>query len=50
MECRHGDRKRKPVLPPPSAAAGDAVAVLHPVPDSADPTPARPAPVSGGEA
>src|SRR5262245_16071984 len=41
----HGDRKRKPALPPPSDGAGDAVGVLHPVPE-----PASPAPVSGGEA
>jgi len=39
----HGDRKRKPpALPPPGG--GDAVGVLHPVPE-----PVTPAPVSGGE-
>jgi branched-chain amino acid transport system permease protein len=40
----HGDRKRKPALPPPPES-GDALGVLHPVPE-----PASPAPVSGGEA
>jgi branched-chain amino acid transport system permease protein len=40
----HGNRKRKPAMPPPTDG-GDAVGVLHPVPE-----PASPAPVSGGEA
>jgi branched-chain amino acid transport system permease protein len=45
----HGDRKRKPALPPPTDG-GDALGVLHPVPEPADSAPSRPAPVSGGEA